>query len=297
MNPKLPLVLKIVYGCLALAIAFVALAGGFVAVAMAAPVLGHLPFISRSPLPARADCSPTHGSGGLKPGIYSTTVAGLQAIVVVGQGYDPAKPTYLAFHIHGDGGYYRDFTDPANPITRFVNQRGWVFFSPLSPNGDSWWDGWTPEYNRVLAGAFDEMLGRYNVCRNVLFGTVASGGSEFWTRFFFPYEGDKYPAHVVINCGGNDTQDSVLPVQLAAWGKDPALVARSTFYYVYGTTDRLVPGILRSIDLYRGAGFQVGVEAIQGAGHCSEWWSHDLPTYYDKTVTHWTELIAQLGIQ
>ena len=64
-----------------------------------------LPAIQRStppPEPYTLRCNPSGGSGGLAPGAHFTQVAGLEALVIVGSNYDPGRPTFLSFYLHGD---------------------------------------------------------------------------------------------------------------------------------------------------------------------------------------------------
>jgi hypothetical protein len=256
------------------------------------PTPTQTPTPGTTPQPVPVSCNPTGGSGGLQPGTYHTTVAGLNAIVVVGKGYQPQNPTYLGFFIHGDGGLYRQIEKSSNPITQFANQHGWILVSPQAPNGSSWWANWQGDHLQALAGVLDQMFAKYNVCRNIVFGTTGSGGSEFWTSQFFPNKGGQYPAHTVIACGGSGGNAT----KLAALAKNPDTVARSTFHYVYGTADNLYPGILRSITSYRNAGFNVYTEEIQNAGHCNVWPNQGLPTWPEWTVTFWTQMAGRLGV-
>ena len=62
----------------------------------------------------------------------------------------------------------------------------------------------------------------------------------------------------------------------------PEVVARSRFDFLYGTADRLVPGILQSIDLDTRAGFEVIVDAMPGAGHCNKWKAEGRPTFHEQ---------------
>jgi predicted esterase len=233
----------------------------------------------------------------LEPGIHQTTVAGLSAIVVVGNGYSPGAPTYLGFHLHGDGGDYDKFKSANNPVTRFIRQRGWVFVSLLSPNGWSWWQQQAGDHDQRLADAFEEMFARYNLCRGIVLGSSGSGGSEYWTSYFFPAKGDLYPAHVVVSCGGNSGHTSEARARIRELGQNAHVASRSSFYFVYGTEDRLVPGIERSIAAYGDAGFTVFVERLEGAGHCNRWADQGFPTQSEQIAAKWTELAAWLEIQ
>lgn len=242
-------------------------------------------------------CNPTGGTGGLAPGRYGTTVAGLNATVVVGQGYDPQVPTYLGFFVHGDNGVWTKYQTPSNPVTRFVDQQSWIFVAPQSPNdGKSWWTNWEGDHNEAFAAVLDEMFARYNVCRNVVFGSSGSGGSEYWTRLFFPEKGGNYPAHTVIGCGGNDGVYTAVNNQIIALGRDPNVVTRSTFEYVYGTEDRLYDTIQRSIAIYTRAGFHVIVDELEGAGHCNQWTSQGLPDLSTQIAAHWEKRAKALQV-
>jgi hypothetical protein len=267
----------------------------FPALDFTAVATNYLPIIVRSPQPANpvpAGCNPTKGSGGLKPGTYHTTVAGLTAVVVVGRGYNANTPTYLGFTIHGDGGAYEMIQRGNNPLNELADEWGWILVSPLAPNGKSWWSNPTGDHKQALANVLEEMFAKYNLCRGIVFGTTGSGGSEFWTSQFFPEKGGQYPAHMVIACGGSGGSSS----KINALGKNPNVVARSRLYYVYGTEDRLASTIRRSIQTYTGAGFHVQVKVLEGAGHCNRWRQQDLPAWHDWAATYWTEIANLLRV-
>jgi hypothetical protein len=234
-----------------------------------------------------ANCNPTGGSGGFGPGIYDTTIAGLKAIVVVGKGYDPQKPTYLGFNIHGDGGNYDRIKKTDDGLTKLANKRGWILVSPLAPDGHSWWQDWSQSVNDAFARLLDDMFRKYNVCRDIVYGTTGSGGSDFWTSYFFPDQGGQYPAHTVIACGGSSGHDLNAVKQIAALGKNATVVARSTFYYLYGSDDYLYDNIQRSINRYRNAGFNVQVQEIAGAGHCNDWKDQGFPDWHQQAGAIW----------
>jgi len=255
----------------------------------------YFPIIVAGPSDA-SNCNPTGGSRGLAPGRYRTTVAGLNATVVVGQGYDPRTPTYLAFFLHGDNGSWTKFLSTSNPVTKFVNQQGWIFVAAQSPNdGESWWTHWSGDHNQAFSRVLDEMFAKYNVCRDMVFGSSGSGGSEFWTSHFFPAKGAEYPAHTVIGCGGNDGYSRTSRQQVSALGRDPDVVRKSTFEYVYGTEDYLYRLVRESITLYTNAGFNVYVHEMAGAGHCNEWPADGFPDLSTQIATYWAKRAAALG--
>ena len=145
---------------------------------------------------------------------------------------------------------------------------------------------------QAFANVLDKMFAQYNVCRNIVFGTTGSGGSEFWTSQFFPAKGSQYPAHTVIACGGSGGPRD----KITSLGRIAELVNRSTFYYVYGTKDNLAGGIQSSIQSYSSAGFDVRVKKLEGAGHCNKWQDQNLPSWPDWTVTFWTSMAKEQGV-
>ncbi len=243
-------------------------------------------------------CNPSNGSGGLSSGNHITTVAGLKASVVVSDNYDPQKPTYLSFHIHGDGGVWRTFGEkPNHSVTQFVNEQGWILVVPESPNGgDSWWRDENGDHRQAFADVLAEMFSRYNLCQNTIIGSSGSGGSEFWTRMFFPRYGQDYPTHILIGCGGNDAngEDRQRVMQL---GSDPDIVSRTTLHFLYGSEDYLLPLIEDSIDMYQEAGFNVIVDKLEGAGHCNEWSDGGFPKFREQTVLKWDQFANTLGLE
>jgi hypothetical protein len=252
----------------------------------------------RSPAaPAPTGCNPTGGSGGLNPGTYETTVAGLNAILIVGQGYDPSKPTYLSFYLHGNSGGYIWFKSLSNPVNKFVNQHNWIFVLPRSPQGTSWSKDWNQSLNEAFIKVLEEMFAKYNVCRDILIGSSISGGAIFWTGYFFPEEGNKYPAHVSILCGGFAAHNTASRQKVMDLGRDPDVVAKSTFDYTYGDADYLYNYIVQSVQLYSDAGFKVKTLVLPGAGHCDEWIGQGFPSIFAQITEDWEERIQELNLE
>lgn len=247
----------------------------------------YLPLVIRQPA-TTSGCNPSDGSGGFEPGIYETTVASLNAVVVVGDGYDPQQPTYLGFYLHGDEGAYWQFKYSTNRLTKFVRQQGLVFVAPQSPNnGDSWWSNWQGDHNEALGRVFDEMFAKYNLCRNQVLGSSLSGGSTFWVRNFFPNQGGEHPAYSTLLCGG------VLPskedrAKLTDLGQNPDIVQRSSFEFVYGSEDFLYANIQKASAFYQEAGFEVTKNELPGVGHC-------VPDFLLHVIDHWTQHLAEFG--
>lgn len=261
---------------------------------LAAPLLQdsstkiYLPLVIHQP-PISAGCNPSNGSGGLKPGIHETTVAGLNAVVIVGDEYNLQQPTYLAFYLHGDEGNYLRFKSASNRTTKFVKQNGWVFVAPQSPNnGDSWWSNWQGDHNQALAQVFKEMFTKYNLCHGAIFGSSLSGGSTYYVRNFFPNKGGEYPAYTTLICGGVMPGKEDRP-KVVTLGQDPAVVERSSFEFVYGSEDFLYENIQKVSAFYKEAGFEVTKNELPGVDHC-------LPDFDSHIIDHWTQRMADLGI-
>jgi hypothetical protein len=232
----------------------------------------------------------------LAAGVYSTTVAGLKAVVIVGPNYNPQTPTYLGFFVHGDGGNYYRFTDPKDALTQFIQQHSWILVSPQSPNGSKWWTQyWEANYVPQMRAVMVEMFAKYNLCRNIIFGAGVSGGSEFIANYFFPEAGADYPAHYVLNCGG-DVWLSDEEQRIYALGKQPNIVARSSFTFVYGTKDYLYNTILRAIRIYTAANLRVTVDETVGMGHCDTWYAEGHPPADEKNSEYWDKIARELKI-
>jgi len=243
------------------------------------------------------NCNPSNGSGGFTGGVYTTTVAGLKAIVIVGADYDPQQPTYLGFFLHGDGGNYYRFTDPQDKVTQFIQQHHWILVSPQSPNGGArWWtEYWESDFVPQMRAVMEEMFTKYNICRNVLFGASVSGGSEFVTNYFFPQAGADYPAHFVLNCGG-DVWLWEAQQQISALSQQPQVKTRASFDFVYGTNDYLYNTIQKAIRIYSNAGFTVNIDETAGMGHCDSWHSDGFPSADEKISIHWDKIARELKI-
>ena len=236
-------------------------------------------------------CNPTGGTGGLAPGTYDMTVAGLKAMVIVGTNYQPQNPTYLAFYLHGDEGGYNFHQNPFNQINKLVNQKGWIYVAPQSPplipgqtTHSSWASAPTPKAD-MLAAVLDEMFAKYNVCRDVILGSSASGGSAFYDDNFFPMKGDMYPAHMILACGSNvnapfDHHD--IDEKLAIFGQSSEIMARSRFQYSYGSEDFLFDNIQEGMALYTGAGLTVIKDELPGEGHCGSFVDPRIRDFWDS---------------
>ncbi|MEM7346162.1 MAG: PKD domain-containing protein, partial [Chloroflexota bacterium] len=264
--------------------------------------------LAEPPQVVAGSCNPTFGSGGFAPGIYETTVAGTDAVVVVGDNYDPANPTYLTFHLHGDGaginpdnGVLSSFQNNSNAVTDFVKDNNLIFVAPEAPNDDNiWWknfaSGNESEHINKFADVLDEMFANYNVCRDIVFGSSGSGGGVFWAGQFFPDKGDEYPAHTVLSCGSSvaNTPDET---KVDALGQDQTTVARSSFFHYYGALDTLVPPstIEGNIAMYQDAGFTVDSVRLANGGHCNEWSGQGLPTQTQRIVEKWGEYLTTFG--
>jgi hypothetical protein len=136
------------------------------------------------------------------------------------------------------------------------------------------------------------MFAKYNVCRNVIFGTGGSGGAEFWSSQFFPAQGGNYPAHMVLACGGSSPNKAAV----AAIAKIPGISARVTFRYIIGTADRLHPGVVKAYKTYKSVGLKARIKELPGVGHCNVWPAQNVPTWPQWTVSSWKGMARQAGV-
>ncbi len=254
---------------------------------------------TNTPIPQVSACNPTNGSGGLAPGIHDTTIAGVRAIIVVGDGYNPNTPTYLGFHVHGDGGnILNSFVKSSDPVTSFVNEQDWIFVAPEAPNEQNeWWKNYNGDHIQIFADVLDHMFENYNVCRDTVFGSSGSGGGVFWSGQFFVDRGGEYPAHTVLSCGAGGGSSSDRQ-KVNALGENPDIVSRSSFFYYYGTLDISVPPstIENSMAMYQNAGFDVdGLELATG-GHCNEWPGQGLPNQRERIAEKWGDWVIAFGL-
>ena len=244
----------------------------------------YIPIVIRGGItttPSALTCNPSNGSGGLAIGTHDITIAGRPATVIVGAGYDPSKPTYLAFYLHGDEGGYNFHAGAGNTINTFINSNSWIYVAPRAPADptDDTTFPWDGRNGGDIAGnatlvknVLDDMFAKYNVCRNILFGGSVSGGSWFYDIYFFPKNGGEYPAFMNLNCGAagiaEDRNFFGSYDQAVALSKNADVVARSEFKYTIGTNDFLYNRALISVPTYTNLGFTVIPDYLQDVGHC-----------------------------
>lgn len=236
----------------------------------------YLPIVDKALPPYALNCNATGGSGGLKPGTYNISVAGLISIVIVGKGYNPKQPTLLSFFLHGDAGNYDQNRSASDLVHKLVDEKGWIYVAPLSPGllpenplFSSWASAPTQKAD-LLAAVFDEMFTKYNVCRSVMLGSGVSGGSAFYDDGFFPMKGDRYPSFMILTCGSNVNEFAHQDVdeKIKLFSQLPEMRARTRFQYSYGDQDFLYDNIQSAIQLYGKAGFSVIKDELAGVDHC-----------------------------
>ncbi len=263
----------------------------------------YLPAIQRSTVGLATACNPTNGSGGLSPGIHDTTFNGVRTVIVVGDGYDPNTPTYLGFHLHGDGGnILNNFTSSSSEVTTFINEKDWIFVAPEAPNNSNeWWTNFNSseaDHIQHFANVLDDMFAKYNICRNIVFGSSGSGGGVFLTNQFFPNRGGDYPSHNVLSCGAGSANSSDRN-KLNTIGQDADVVSRTTFFHFYGEDDKSVTAstVEGNIDMYQDAGFNASGQKLNNAGHCNEWVGQGFPNQRERIVEKWADFIVDLELE
>jgi len=246
--------------------------------------------------PSGVSCNPSGGSGGLGPGEHGVSIGGRPALLYVGSGYDPARPAMLTFYLHGDGAGDQGYMSTAR--RQLIDDNGWVYVSPRA-NGDVWWSTGVSnapggndgiETNaRVLDDVLETLFADYNLCRNVLLGSSASGGSWFYDAYYLPTRGDVYPAYMNLGCGSSGIDDAwvLYPfyADLLTFNTNPAILARIKLHYSIGTDDFLYDGALAASAHLDSLGFDVTTDFRDGVAHCA----YDVdPT----AVRWWTDLCA-----
>ncbi|MCL4832547.1 MAG: hypothetical protein KJZ86_08910 [Caldilineaceae bacterium] len=246
-------------------------------------------------------CNPTGGSGGLAAGTHDVTLAGRPATIIVGEGYDPATPTFLAYYLHGDGGNYQFHANTNNVVNTFIRQNGWIYVAPQAPAASEGYHPWhgpsgipSPEADanlQLIADVLDAMFAQYNVCRDVVFGSGASGGAWFYDAYWFPNRGGEYPAFTILNCGasGINSGSGSRYTKLQTLSQNPEIVRRSEFQYTIGTQDFLHDEALISVQTISALGFSVSTEYLEGVTHCA----YSTST---KTRDYWQQKSAGLSL-
>jgi len=220
------------------------------------------------------------GSGGPTSGIHFVTIAGQPARMVIGQGYQHAKPTFLAFYLHSDGGEYGTTEHDS-----FIMTNGWVYISPRCPPGTGntnmfTWDarfGGSQAANVAqIKAALEYMITNFNVYTNFYFGAGASGGSWFYDYYGTSFT--SYPSYFILNCGASQRTSAQTPSTYVR--------ANSEFMYAIGTGDFLYPNALTSVPAYTNAGYSVLTDYMLGVGHCGF-------TTRTKTTNYWAGVIRR----
>ena len=143
-----------------------------------------------------------------------------------------------------------------------------------------------------VATVLDFMFENFNVYRDILFGSGASGasgGSWFHDAVFFPREGANYPSFFYLGCGAAGMREGYFTYNSAkAVSENADAIARSELKYTIGTEDFLFPNATVSAPTYTALGFSVRTEFMEGVGHCQ----FDLST---KTAAYWSEKLDELS--
>lgn len=265
------------------------------------------PTPSPTPRPTRLpgaaiNCNPTNGSGGQQPGTYDITIAGNPVTLIVGDGYDPSRPTYLSFYLHGDEGGYDYAQSSFSPINQFVTDNGWIYVAPQADAvSDSYYpwhsDGIGVDNNvgveantQLIIDTFSYVYNNFNVCRDLLFGGSASGGSWYFDTYFYAEHGATYPAFMNLGCGsGGMSTNSYWSNtgyydDVAALADNPDIMARTEFNYTIGTADFLFPNAQTSANTYMALGYSVLTDYRDGISHCDFDVAKSTADYWGATI-------------
>jgi len=224
-------------------------------------------------------CNASGGSGGLSPGRHDITIAGRPALLYIGSGYQPSQPAMLTFFLHGDGANTQAILAPVKQ--ELMDDNGWIYVAPRA-NGTIWYAngiGSQPSDNlgieanaQLLEDVFEELFDDYNLCRNVLLGSSASGGSWFYDAYFLATRGADYPAYMNLGCGSSGINPSwdgfPFYSDLLTFNTDADILARTKLHYSIGTADFLFPAAQDAVPHLQSLGFDVTTDFRSGVGHC-----------------------------
>lgn len=256
-------------------------------------------FVSMPVSPLRPfSTGPSGGSGGLSPGTHTVTLAGQPAIIVVGTNYNPAKPTYLGYYLHGDNGGYQGGISPSSPLKQLIDRIGMVYVAPQAPQAEVTpslpggyfpWGGGTRNSKQKNASqiraVIDHMFSHYNVHRDRVLGAGASGGSFFHDDTFLPQNGNSYPSFFLMTCGASGIDESRTSHEFALnVSQNPTAVAHSEMSYVIGIQDFLYDEALVSASTYTNLGFSVYEKHLPGVGHCDFNVSQEIANYWTSKI-------------
>lgn len=247
--------------------------------------------------PRMVSCNRSFGSGGLPPGTHDTIIAGRPATVIVPEGYDEQRPTFLAFYLHGDEGGYDYHQSPQNIVNSRINQNSWIYVAPQAPpasDGVHSWSGDNIEHGsanaQLIVDVIDHMFDHYDVCQNVLFGSGVSGGSIFFDGYFYPARGVDYASAAIfmdIQCGSSGPDQDAWFIEnngfyerLQTMAQNPELVRNHELFYTVGTEDFLYDNVMEGYAFYTDLGFNVGIKEIEGAGHCAYGTAQEAADYW-----------------
>lgn len=249
----------------------------------------------------------SNGSGGKGFGTHDIKINGHPAIIFVPSGYDPTKPTHLAFRIHGDANNPKAYTFGVNSktstVNKFIEEKNWILVSPKTPLTTlSWWKKTTKPYNtwtlndiKTQADHFlkvlDYMFKHYNLYYDSVYGCGLSGGAEFFTSQFAPLYGNKYNIKMLVVSGGEHPwakgtkakSKEILP---------PSVATKLRWTYIYGSKEPeyLMVGIKRSINYYGSLGIKIEKEVLNGASHHHKWEKEGFLHPMKYVVKHWKKL-------
>jgi hypothetical protein len=245
--------------------------------------------------PAEIVRTPTGGSSDFTAGVHEVTIGGRPAVILVGENYDPATPTYLAYYLHGDEGGYDWWTSPSSPIAQLINEKGWVYVAPLAPQtGDNFqWENNRESNLQLVEEVLEFMFSNFNVYREHVFGAGASGGSFFHDAFFYPTKGQQFPSYFALTCGASGMAEggtNYSAVESAS--NDELFLSRSELHYAIGTEDFLFPPALISMETYSELGYSVSADILEGVGHCDFSLDTKIAEYWLRKATQLDELFG-----
>ena len=250
--------------------------------------------VTQQPGPFILDGSSSNGSGGLGTGVHEVTISGQPVAIIVGDGYDPRRPSILCYYLHGDEGFHHVFNSPDSKVRQLINEFDMVFAAPQAPEaplipGAFPWDGRGGGDQAAnveqIKSVLDYMTEHYNVLTNIYLGAGVSGGSWIHDSVFFPRYGADYPSSFLLGCGAAGLANGMQYYSSALLNSQkPEIVSQAELNYTIGTSDFLYPNAFISASTYSFMGYSVLVDFMEGVAHCELDLDRKVEAYWRKKI-------------
>jgi len=176
------------------------------------------------------------------------------------------KAQGLLIYLHGDGaGDYSFFWNDLQVVAQKYDLIPVSVRTP-DPSSVTWYRNGRGNATYLHQLIQTELYAMYNVNKDQIFFTGASGGPQFLTGQFVPLYGNHYRGGAVPMCGGGGPRGFSQTTR--AFQPSADLIANFKIYYYTGTADFLYGQVRDSSQFYRSHGFETFEDFPQGVAHC-----------------------------